>query len=329
MQFCTSDPIYHRLGLGAVALRYAQMGYPVLPLARGGKVPHRMLPPAPRGRGGVYLASRDPASIEWAWQKDRAAGIGVACGQVSGLMLIDLDIKHGKDGPGVLSRFLAERQFTLPDGPCVSTPSDGRHLWLRIPAGVAVPCWNEILPGIDIKGDGGYAVAPPSRARAEMTNDRGQAGIVLRPYEWISGCPCSLPEAPGWVLDWVKRTPSPRRAARAHGRCRPARTDGAGGHASASDLGELARTGVPPGQRNETLYRLACSRYRKNGSGSPLVLEELRRVWMASDRTSMPWHEVEALAASAEQFIASQEQQDRLLMTQWLGRTGTAPAGAQ
>jgi hypothetical protein len=72
--------------------------------------------------------------------------------------------------------------------------------------------------------------------------------------------------------------------------------------------------GAPIGERNKTLYRLACSRYRRHGTSGPgaaLVLEELRRAWLAGDTMGMGWREVETIAWSARCFIERAEAAER------------------
>ena len=100
------------IGFGVAALRYASWGYAVVPCERGGKKPHRMLPP----QGGVHWASTDPAQIREWWSQDPAASIGVATGQVSALAVIDLDVKaSGHDGKVSLGDWL--RSWGMPSAP--------------------------------------------------------------------------------------------------------------------------------------------------------------------------------------------------------------------
>jgi hypothetical protein len=285
-------PHIRTLGFGVPALELVSLGYAVLPLARGGKRPHHMLDElAPRGQGGVHLASADHAQIRYRYSLDRAAGIGVPTGQVNQLAVIDLDVKHDDDGPDNFARFLAANGLQLPAAPWSRTPSGGFHLWLRTPPGVPVPERGRILPGVDVKGDGGYVVAPPSmlyKTPLDRPGEHDGGEPVLIPYTWAEGwCPCRVPMAPPWLLPWLASAP-------------PAGGGGSGGSGEAApDLAELARTGIERGKRNKELHRLACSLYRRQGSTSPVVLEELRRVWEASDQAGLPWREVLVIAGSA------------------------------
>lgn len=316
-RFDAGDPDAVRLGMGAAALVYQRLGYAVLPLARGAKKPHRMLPYDPgTARNGVHWATTDPEAVEWAWSQDPAANAGVATGLCSHLVVLDLDVKKGHDGPGELRRFLAASALYLdPDAPLVRTPSGGWHVWLRWPQNWGpVPERPGILPGVDVKGEGGLVVAPPSMALVSYSSSqpgdpREDAAEVPVPYEWHAGsCPCQAPTAPAWLPQWLASAPAGQAAAKSG--------PGAGGETA--DLDQLARTGAPVGERNATLYRAACSLYRRLGTGMDAggtVIGQLRSIWEAGDTSGMPWREVLVIAESARRFVersAAQEEESRL-----------------
>lgn len=307
--FAAGDPDCARLGMGAAALRYAALGYAVLPLDRGGKRPHQML-----GKGGVHWATRDPAAIEWCWTQDRAANVGVATGAISHLVVIDLDIKGETNGWAEFESFSAAWDLPMPwnpPAPEVQTPSGGMHIWLR--TAEPVPCKVGILPGVDIRGDGGLVAAPPSillKAPASRPGEAGGVPVPL-PYLWRSGCPCSAPAAPAWVSGWLASAPSSSSGADSSG----------GGHGPA--LTELLSTGIPVGQRNSTLYRLACSRYRfwqHTPDREQRVIAELAQVWQAGDTSGLPWGEVLTIARSAREFVDDQIRRELALPTGWIER---------
>jgi hypothetical protein len=275
-------------GFGPAGMQYAALGYAVLPLARGGKRPHRMLPET----GGVYHASRDADQIRGWHQADPQASIGVATGSVSQLCVIDLDVKNGQDGISALWAALAAWGVVLDTSSCVRTPSGGLHIWLRTPPGAVVKERPAILPGVDIKGDGGLVVVPPSVQLISAGEHDGQrGGQVPVPYRQAAGCPCSAPAAPAWVSQWLASAPA---ATPAGNGLAPA---------AAPDLDGLRATGIPRGERNATLYRLACSRMRARNMDVTAVLEDLRPVWEASDQSGLPWREVLVITDSARRFI--------------------------
>lgn len=78
--------------------------------------------------------------------------LAIRTGAVSGIVVIDIDPGHG----GAINADL------MPRTAYVVTGSGGLHLYYRHP-GVPVPnSQSRLAPGVDVRGDGGYVVAPPS-----------------------------------------------------------------------------------------------------------------------------------------------------------------------
>jgi hypothetical protein len=113
-------------------------------------------------------------------------GVGIPTGKRSGIFVIDLDLKDGKDGLAEL-RKLGDVPVTY----TVATPTGGYHLYFQWP-GFRVrnsgPKSNPLALGIDIRGDGGYVVAPGS--------PHANGGR----YEVAVDAP--IAEAPAWLLAW-------------------------------------------------------------------------------------------------------------------------------
>lgn len=312
---CTHDwrfrdsPHIRALGLGVPALRYIYHGYAVLPLVSGGKKPHPMLGDS----GGVHWASADPDRIVRWWRDDPSANIGVATGGVSGLLVVDLDVKNGAPGWDALLAYLREQLLSLPVSVMSKTPSGGLHDWLRVPPGAEVRERPSILPNVDIKGDGGYVVAPPSGLLVHAQERDGEkGGMVGVPYEWAAGCPCSAPWAPDWMAGWLRMAP---------------RGSAAGG-GSKPDLDEAVAQGFARGTRNVSMYRMACSLFRQYGTtpaGTDAVIRRCRAVWDAGDKRDYPFSEVLVTVESARKFITGQEQKERadaVGFTPWVRRHG-------
>lgn len=112
----------------------------------------------PRTQRGFKDASTDLAKVERWWGMWPHANIGIATGAVSGIVVIDIDPRNG--GLDTVQQF-ADAGKTFRRTAQVLTQAGGWHLYYRYPEdGDAVS--GQVGPGIDLKADGGYVVAPPS-----------------------------------------------------------------------------------------------------------------------------------------------------------------------
>ena len=90
--------------------------------------------------------------LAW-WTTWPGANIGIVTGKISGISVIDCDNEAA----------IAAIEEWLPDSflcPIVGTPRGGRHYWLSYTEELKTMAGT--LPGVDIRNDGGYVVAPPS-----------------------------------------------------------------------------------------------------------------------------------------------------------------------
>lgn len=134
-----------------VALPLAAVGFRVFPCNPETK--------APLLKGWERKATTDPVQIE-TWEREYPrARVGVACGP-SGLCVVDLDVKDGKDGLGEWARLCAENGGA-PGTFTVRTPSGGLHLYYR---GRAATTVNRLAQGIDTRSTGGLVVWYPEVA---------------------------------------------------------------------------------------------------------------------------------------------------------------------
>lgn len=86
------------------------------------------------------------------------ANLSVVTGRISGLVVLDVDPRHGGDRS--LGR-LEKQHGQLPETVSSRTGGGGRHYFFRHP-GKAVRNRVGFEPGMDIRGDGGSIVLPPS-----------------------------------------------------------------------------------------------------------------------------------------------------------------------
>ncbi len=162
---------------------YSQdVGLAVFPLR--GKVPYP-------GSRGCLEATTDLATIrQWEGYYGEC-NWGVATGEASGVFVVDVD-----DEASWLR--LMDMYRATGDPWMSATPSGGTHLWYAYPAEGVRNSAGQVAAGVDVRGDGGYVVAPPS------TLPNGA-------YTWDALlCPERLPwpsPAPEWLLRliWQKR----------------------------------------------------------------------------------------------------------------------------
>lgn len=120
-------------------------------------------------------------------------GIGLATGERSGVVVIDLDFKpagaaEGRAGVNGLEALAELWGGQIPDTLTVATPSGGFHLYFRWPGFRIKNSVSTLGPGIDVRGDGGYVVLPPtvhkSGGRYEFLN--WGAEVATLP-DWLAG----------------------------------------------------------------------------------------------------------------------------------------------
>lgn len=207
----------------------------------------------PRTKGGLKDASSDEQVIRAWWKQWPNANVGVCTGR--GLLVVDIDAdRTGRETLDDLVGLHGE----LPETVEALTGGGGSHLFFSYPADRIVPNGVDRLgPGVDIRADGGYVVAPPSLHKSGKT------------YLWeVSSDFASTPiaPAPAWILTLAsqRRTGGGSTGTGPHVEGEDAR---GGGHGAPPDA-------VHEGGRNDTLYRLACS-LRSKGLGRDAILAAL------------------------------------------------------
>lgn len=126
------------------ALRYLTLGMSVIPLKPNSKEPLINWKP--------YQSRRASESEVREWFKQTPnANLGIVTGVISSLAVVDLD---GADG-------LKSGQSLQPISSVVSITGNGRQVFYKCPKS---ELGNSVrkYPGLDIRADGGYVVAPPS-----------------------------------------------------------------------------------------------------------------------------------------------------------------------
>jgi putative DNA primase/helicase len=131
---------------------------------------------------GCKDATTDRGRIEVWWANFPDANIGIATGPSSGIWVLDVD---GPDGIAALQA-LEKQHGPLPVTVTARTGSGGQHLYFAYPPGREIKNRTKIggLP-LDVRGDGGYVIAPPSTRRVRRR-------LLLPP----SGCCSSSSRGP-------------------------------------------------------------------------------------------------------------------------------------
>ena len=211
------------------ALHYATLNLPVFPCVPRGK--------NPAVARGFYSATTNPETIRRFWSvRDR--NVAIPTGAISGFWVLDIDPDHCGDAS---IDALQAKHGTLPPTREVITGGGGRHLWFRY-TGPIQSSEGRVAPGIDVRGDGGYVVAPPS------IHQNGRA------YAWVAP-DCAEPAiAPGWLVA-LTRKKAPSISERGVASLQAPRSP-SGAYGEAALNGEIAALGAAaPGIRNAALNR--------------------------------------------------------------------------
>lgn len=140
--------------LTAWALAYASRGWPVFPCT-GRKLP------LVKWKDG---ATTDPNQIGTWWRQWPLAMIAVPTGQRSGLVVLDVDRRGDVDGFATLRALGIQIPANAIE---VATPSGGCHFWFAAKGQQVRNSAGKIGPGVDVRGEGGMVIVPPSRPSIE------------------------------------------------------------------------------------------------------------------------------------------------------------------
>jgi len=240
------------------ALAYARVGLDVLPLTPGGKTPLGALV-----AHGKDDASHDAEQVRDWWVQCPTANIGVR--PAPGVVVVDVDTRDG--GASALY------ELTRPYGGLIPTLTawtggGGLHAWYRAPG----PYKRKLCRGVDLKGHGGYVVAPPSLHPSGTQ------------YVWGNDVP--IADAPPWLVALMRKPVAPLRPVLGVlGGVASARADDA-------LVGVVAR--ARSGGRNDALHWAGC-RAAERGS-PPALVAKLRR---AAVDVGLPADEIERTLTSA------------------------------
>jgi hypothetical protein len=274
----------------AAALDYARRGWPVFPChtptvsgcSCGAPDCGDHTGKHPRTRHGFKDATTDPVQVRRWWAQWPDANLAIATGRGAGLVVLDVDPRHGGDES--LSALESCYQ-SLPETVESLTGGGGRHLLFAHP-GHPVGNQGGLAPGLDVRGDGGYIVAPPSL----HTSGRRYAWEVMHhPDDTL------LAPLPLWLLAVMRAAAAPAAP--------PAPGDGA----------------LAEGVRNVTLFRLACA-MRRHGAPPAAIAVALAMTNQERCHPPLAPAEIQRIAGSAARYQPAAPGEGRgEFVDAWLG----------
>lgn len=150
-----------------------------------------------KNTGGLHKATCDDAQIKVWWRKWPNAQIGLNSG-ASGLLHIDFDPRVDElidDETGEVTReewsverlkaaLTVQMGEALPATLVSTTPSGGEHHWFRMAAGEPIGNRGNLPLHVDVRGHGGYVIAPPSERVGDLKTGGKKAPGA---YRWAAG----------------------------------------------------------------------------------------------------------------------------------------------
>jgi bifunctional DNA primase/polymerase-like protein len=171
------------------ALGYASRGWHVFPLKLREKVSYKS---AAHSDGRKWGQTTDADEIARDFRQWPDANIGIVTGEASGFFVVETDTAdgHGEgvDGAAELAK-LEAKHGALPATREALSPSGSVHRYFKHPGFKIKNSASLIGPGIDVRGDGGMVVGPPSVKLGK--------GV----YSWRNDLP--IADAPPWLLDRI------------------------------------------------------------------------------------------------------------------------------
>ncbi|MET3840963.1 bifunctional DNA primase/polymerase [Bradyrhizobium sp. OAE829] len=148
-----------------------------------------------------WAMTKDPLEIQKLWTNFPDDPLGIPTGSVNGLFVLDVDTAadHKNDGFAALSA-LEEKYGPLPPTLMAQSPTGSVHYYFRLPPGMRIKnSASEIVIeggtralGIDVRGEGGMVIAPPSN------HPRGGQ------YRWLNDL--DVADAPSWLIEIVPKS---------------------------------------------------------------------------------------------------------------------------
>ncbi len=213
--------------------------------------------PVPRDWNNPLNAIQSDLQCERQWGDGVALqySMGLLCGTPSKVWVLDIDPRNG--GYDSLESWEAEYGI-LPDTLRARTGGGGMHIFFALPAGMVLkkgPLHKD-YPGIDVQAENSQIVLAPS---VHYSGNR---------YTWETPLDTPLAEAPAALVEMIRGDRGS--------------TAGSGAGGAGVDIDKLmAGGGIASGERNNTMYKVACKYARQFG----VETDEQKRLVIGAVRT--------------------------------------------
>lgn len=177
------------------ALQYAGRGWHIFPVPPDTKKSYKSKANSGGRNWGATTNAQEIARDFGKWPN---AGIGIVTGQPSGIFVLEIDTVegHGRNGYASLQK-LQRDHGRLPKTLMAKSPTNSLHHYFKIPKNIQIKnSDSELGVGIDVRGDGGMVIAPPT-----VRKD----GI----YKWCNQH--TIANAPNWLIQLCKKDVAPEK----------------------------------------------------------------------------------------------------------------------
>lgn len=227
-----------------------------------------------------------------------AKGIAIVTGKLSGVFVIDVDSPDN-----AIDNYISDSLET----PTVSTPSHLHHLYFQYPANQEVRNNQEIqvIKGCDVRGEGGYAIVPPTPGYTFLTSFRD----------------CKVAEAPDKLLQVLNKNVTERyKGVTGSDRKQPNVTERDKNKVS-TDVHECPQVSInlEKGHRDSTLYHMAA--ILKRGGASRSEALQVIEILAKNCKPPFPHQEVEEKIKSVYDSGLPRENSLSQEISEWISIT--------
>lgn len=251
----------------------------------------------PIPRNGVKGASRDPQTVVKWFVDNRGCNWGVATGGPSGVWVLDVD-QHGvADGVASMREWIDATGVEFPRTFTVATGGGGWHYYFRLNASISSGAG--VLPGVDVRGTGGYVLLPGSHHLSGNTYTVvDDAPVAFAPDPLVQLLQSARQAVPSGSVGGTRRGPG-----------------------GVKSLDHYLRHGFAVGNRDNECYELACSLWRKHWNDPAFVEVAIADCWRATEQgdAPFPWTQAAQKIAEARKFIGKMRAQEASFVSQFGG----------